>query len=482
VTGAFRLPPHVVAAAACCGLAAANLVRGPWLGVAAVAGGLAVGSAIVGAEVRRIGLLALALFAAGWWWGSARLDALDRSPLAAEIGRGGRALVVVTAPPRRGRYEQRVQAELRGFGELRVQESVLVELPVGRSPPQGAVLGVLGVLRAPRGPEDGFDERTYLRRHGIHVVLKGESWRVLGRRGGLGGVADRIRRWLGSSLATGLEGERRALLQGIVLGDDQSVDPALRDSFRASGLYHLLAVSGQNVAIVAGGVLGLVWILGLPRWLGQLGALGAIAAYVLAVGMQPSVVRAGIAGALGVVAWLSARATDRWYFLLVGAFALLAWNPYTLLDPGFQLSFAAVAAIFTSVPWLKRALEGYPAPRKLAGVVAISTACGLVTAPILWLQFHAVPLLSVPANALAAPAMAPLLALALATAVVAPLWPGAAALLAWLNGWCAAYLATCARLVAALPFAQVRSGLGAAALAACALVAGAYAWSRWHRT
>ena len=114
---------------------------------------------------------------------------------------------------------------------------------------------------------------------------------------------------------------------------------------------------------------------------------------------------------------------------------------------------------------------------------ARATACGLATAPVLWLQFHALPLLSVPANALAAPAVLPLLVLALAAAAVHPLWAPASAALAWLAGWCAAYLAVCARLVAAVPFAQVRSPPTAAALAAVALLAAAYAWRRrWRAT
>jgi len=99
--------------------------------------------------------------------------------------------------------------------------------------------------------------------------------------------------------------------QGVVLGADEGLSDDLRQSFRASGLYHLLAVSGQNVVLVAGGALAAAWILGLSRVLGQLGALAAIAAYVLAVGPQPSVLRAGIAGALGSIAWLTARAVIR---------------------------------------------------------------------------------------------------------------------------------------------------------------------------
>jgi competence protein ComEC len=279
-------------------------------------------------------------------------------------------------------------------------------------------------------------------------------------------------------LARGASGERGAVLAGVVLGDDQAVSQSLRDRFRASGLYHLLAVSGQNVALVAGGALMVVWLAGVPRTVGQFAALGAITAYVLAVGAQPSVIRAGIAGALGSIAWLLARDRDRWWFLLVGAFVLLAWNPYTLFDAGFQLSFAAVVAIFTLAPRLGRVLEGYPLPAKAAGFLAISTACGLATAPILWLQFHAVPLLAVPANALAGPAVAPLLGLALAAAAVHPLAPSAAATLTWLAGWCAAYLALCARVIGGLPFAQVRSGWAAAAIGLCAALAGAYAWRR----
>jgi competence protein ComEC len=192
------------------------------------------------------------------------------------------------------------------------------------------------------------------------------------------------------------------------------------------------------------------------------------------------VIRAGVVGALGSLAWIAARQRDRWHFLLLAAFLLLAWNPYTLLDAGFQLSFVAVASIFVFVRPLLRVLEGYPLPPWLAEAIAVSMVCGAATAPVLWLQFHAVPLLAVPANALAAPAMPPLLALALLAALLDPVAPGAAALLASLAGWCAAWLALCARLVGGLPFAQVSSSLGGLTLAGFALLAAAYAWRRWQ--
>jgi competence protein ComEC len=470
--------PHRFVASLCLGIAAANLARASPFGLVGVGGVLAL-VAVAWPDETRPWVLCAVLAIGGWCWGSARLSALDRSVLLARADTSERALVVVTGPARRTRFDLRVPAQVRRFGRLGLRESVLLELPPGRAPPQGAMLEAVTTVRQPRPAKGGFDERTWLRRHGVHVVLRADRWRIVGHRGGLGGVTDRLRRWLGRSIAPGLHGERRGIVEGVVLGDEQALSEGLRERFRASGLYHLLAVSGQNVALVAGGALGLAWLVGLPRWLGQLCGLFSIGGYVLAVGAQPSVVRAGIAGALVSLAWLAARPVDRWYFLLLGALALLAWNPYSLLDAGFQLSFAAVAAIFVLAPRLSQRLEGYPLPRKLAAVLAVSTACGLVTAPVLWFQFHAVPLLTVPANALAAPAIPPLLGLAFASALSGLLFPPVATAFAWLNGWCAAYLAECARLVGGLPGAQVRSGWALAALLAVAAPAAAYAWRRW---
>jgi competence protein ComEC len=367
-------------------------------------------------------------------------------------------------------------AEVRRFGSSlqSLDEPVLLQLalPSNRAPPeQGAIVDLdTAEVREPRAPEEahGFDERGWLRRQGVHVVLRARAWTSVGHRGGIGGAADALRIWIRRPLARALSGERLAVVAGVVLGADEGLSDELKSEFRASGLYHLLAVSGQNVVFIVVGVLLITWLLALPRWLGHVAAIATIGAYVLAVGLQPSVVRAAVAGVLGSLAWLAARPTDRWYFLLLGAAALLAWNPYSLLDPGFQLSFAAVVAIFVAVPWIERRLEGYPLPRKLATVLAVSTACGVATAPIVLLEFGQVPIYSVVANAFAEPVVGPLLGLALISAVLDPLVPSAATALASLDGWLAAYLAACARLVARLPYAQVSSVRALGLLAALA--------------
>lgn len=463
---------RLFAASLCGGLAAANIARvGPLVIIALLT------ALLVAAP--RVAVVAASAMLLGWWWGSLRLEALDRSELVPRIGEAGRARVVVTGQARRGRFAIRAPALVTRYANEDIHEPVLLELQKERAPPQGAVLSALAVVKAPRAASSDFDEPTWLRRRGVHVILRVDAWRIVGHRGGIGRIADALRRRIRRSIALGLHGERAAVVSGVVLGDESGLSDSLRNRFRAAGLYHLLAVSGQNVAIVAGTVLFSAWLVGMSRFVAQLCALAAIVAYVLAVGAQPSVVRAGVAGALCSLAWLTARATDRWHLMLVGAVVLLAWNPYTLLDVGFQLSFAAVAAIFVLVPRIQDFLEGYPLGC-LRPVVAVSAACGVATAPILWLQFHSVQLLAIPANALAAPAVVPLLLLALGATAVAPFSGSAAAALAWLNGWCAAYVATVARLVGGLPFAQIQSARALLVLLAGALLAAAYAWQQWR--
>jgi ComEC/Rec2-related protein len=367
---------------------------------------------------------AAAVVAVAWAWGGVRLAQLDHSVLQARIGTFERALVEVEEPPRSGSFDQRMRVRVLRWGTLRTHEPVLL---------------------------------------------------------GVSGLGDRVGRWLAGDTASGLTGERRDVIEAIVLGRSSGLDQTLLADFRASGLYHCLAVDGLKVAAVGGGVAGVVLFAGLGSYLAQIAALLTVSGYALAVGLHPSVVRAALAAGLGSLAWLAARERDRWQALLVGAAVLLGWNPYSLLDAGFQLSFAAVASIFVVTPRVVRALEGYPVSHEVAQLIGVSTACGLATAPVTWFQFHQISLVTVPANVVAVPVVVEVLALALLTAVVAPVAPPVAAAMAQLNGWGAWLVAVCARAFGSLPGAQITSPRAAAALGLGATGAAAYAWRRGER-
>ena len=204
-------PSHVLAASLCVGLALANLGR---VHTAGLAGSslAAIALLAVDSSASRLAALAALVCLAGWWWGSVRLDAIDRSPLSSEVGRSGRAVLVVTAPPTVGAYDIHAQGRSRSFDGKPVREPVQLDFKLGRSPPQGAVIDALVVVQLPPGPDHGFDDRLWLRRHGVHVVLRVDEWSRAGSRGGLGGAADRLRRRLARSIAPGLGGDRKSVV------------------------------------------------------------------------------------------------------------------------------------------------------------------------------------------------------------------------------------------------------------------------------
>jgi competence protein ComEC len=472
--------PALLVGSACLGLALAN-----WISLDLVVGAIVAGACLTAVLAldgpQRIFALACVLLLLGLCWGTLRMDALEQSVLASRIGQSGAVEAVTTAPARSSTWSVRVLAETRSFGGRSLQERVLVVLPPGRAPPRGSILALSAKVEQPRPPLDGFDERAWLARQGIHVVLRATSWHSLGRRGGLEGVGDRLRDVIERAVSSGASGAGLGVVLGVVLGEDDGLSKELRDDFRASGLMHLLAVSGQNVAFIVGGVHALGWLLRLSRRLRELLSLGAISAYVLAVGWQPSVVRAAVAGALVSLAWLAARPRDCWHFLAVGALVLLVWSPTSILDPGFQLSFAAVAAIFLVVPRLRERMEGWPMPRPVAEAAAVSTACGVVTAPILLADFDRAPLYTVVANALAFPAVPVVLALGLLAGMVSPASPDAASALAWLAGWAGTWIALVARVVGRLPGAQLHPRTSVLLGVALLLAWGTVSSSR-HRT
>jgi competence protein ComEC len=143
------------------------------------------------------------------------------------------------------------------------------------------------------------------------------------------------------ALGRGMPDREAALARGFVLGEDEEVDAATTEDFRRAGLSHLLAVSGQNVALLALLAMPLLAALRMPLRTRLLWVLGLIAVYVPLAGAGPSIQRAGIMGGLSVLATLSGRRTSRLYGLAFAAVVLLALEPGVAADVGWQLSFAA---------------------------------------------------------------------------------------------------------------------------------------------
>lgn len=343
--------------------------------------------------------------------GDVRTAALERSQLGPELGRSIEASVVVQEGPRHSRY-----GGWSGLVELR-GEPVLLRVTQASEDPLpavGTVLAVKGGLRAP-------GEFAVLRH--AHAELRAAEAMVAGRRGGVAGALDGVRTRAEAALDRGLPPAAAGLLRGMVLGQDDALPDATREAFRAAGLSHLVAASGTNVVLLAALAMALGTALGLGMsgrlWL----VLALIAVYVPLAGGGASIQRAGIMGAAAVAAGLVGRPASRWYALGLAAALTLVLDPRAAEEPGWQLSFVAVVSLLVVAPRWRVALTRWGMPRALAEVTAMTAAATLATAPVVAAHFGETSLVGVPANLLAAPAVAPVMWLGVVGAAVGQLIP-----------------------------------------------------------
>jgi competence protein ComEC len=407
-----RWPQHHVAL-----IAAVGLVVGPRWPVAVV-----VLCALAWATQPRPGwataAVAVALVASvGGAWRAAQAHEAARVPLASGPAVGPHEPVEVLEPAERaldGRW--RTTVRLRGA-------TVELRTPVAAAAP-GLVTGRLVRVRGSVRPV--AEGAVGARARGIALTLDAVVVGDAGRRGGWRGWIDRVRERAEATLAFRGEagphgaGPRTALLRGMVLGQDHGFTDEEEETFRRSGLSHLVAASGQNVALVAALVIGLGALAGIRRPWRIAWAIAAVAVYVPLAGAGPSIRRAGVTGILTLLALGLGRPADRWWALLLAAIVTVLVDPSSPGQLGWQLSFAAVLGLLVLVDPLTAAARRVGWPGWLGAAAAVPLGAGLATAPVLAAGVGDVSLTSLPANIVVEPVVAPLTWIGMVAGVLGP--------------------------------------------------------------
>lgn len=282
--------------------------------------------------------------------------------------------------------------------------------------------------------------------------------------------SDQIRERASEGLGQGMPAREAELARGFVLGQDDRIDEGTKEDFRRSGLSHLLAVSGENVTLLALLAMPLLGILGIPLRERLLWVLALIAVYVPVAGAGPSIQRAGVMGAVGVLATLGGRRASRLYALTLAVVVTLAIDPGVAGDVGWQLSFAAVLGILLLASPIRRAVTARLGAgrwrRALAEGLAVTVPATLATAPLIAYHFETLSTTTLVANVAAMPAVAPAMWLGMCNAGLAqvpgvPLEP-----LNGLNALLLAYVAQVASWCAAPGWAEVHVHLSGGGLIA----------------
>jgi competence protein ComEC len=456
---------------------AAGIAIVPWAAPAYAwavwAGALAAGTALVAgrwAPAAAVGCVLVAVAA------TATLRAAPRAPAPAHV--------VHLPLPRSARVEGRLAAAPTRWAPERTRLVIDVERVDGEARTGRVQIAVYGptpaVLEGERVSADvrlrraagfrnprTFDYAAHLARDDILVVGTAERVAVLA-----GPAAPWHARLRAASVATmtdALPPVSAALLAGLLLGERGGLPPEIHDAFRRAGVYHVLAVSGFNVALLAAAVWTILAVAGTPRRLSAVGAMAAVIGFAAVVGTEPSVMRATIMAVLVLAALVLEREASMMNSLALAALVILAMRPGDLADPGFQLSFAATAGIVAA-----------PLPRgPVVGALAVSAAAQLAVLPITLAHFNQLSTVGLLANLGVVPlagiaTVLGLLAVALALIVpplaaplFAALWP-----VLLLMRWLVALAASVPGAVVHLP----APGGAAIICYAAALVTGLLAW------
>lgn len=324
---------------------------------------------------------------------------------------------------------------------LRVDDPALVPAP-------GTQIRVNGRL----GPAAKPDVAAVL------TMRSGSELTELRAPGPIDAAASSMREGLRESLG-GVAPNAAALVAGLSVGDESLQSEALDNAMRSSGLSHLTAVSGGNVAIILAVVLGLARLLSWRMPTRVIVALAALGYFVILVRPQPSVVRAAVMGVVMLLALLTGGRRSGPAVLATAVLVIVVVSPALAVSWAFGLSVFATGGLILLTPTVAAAITRWPLTRRwppaLQEGVAVTTAAQLATLPLLVAMGASVGWVAIPANLLAMPAVAPVTILGLLASMAAPLSMPVAAGVAHAAALPAAWIAGVAETCSTLPLAAL---------------------------
>lgn len=357
-------------------------------------------------------------------------------------------------------------------GWRQVTGKVLVVVPRYPVYSYGDYLDITGKLETPSQVGD-FDYRGYLAHQGIYATMYYPGIEVLETGRGFRPLAwiYSLRSALAKVLAEVLSEPQAALAQGIILGIRSNIPAGLQNDFQVSGTMHLLAISGMNIGIMAGILLGVfLWLLGRRHYLYVWLTLGAVWLYAVITGMNPPVLRGAIMASLFLAAEALGKQRSGMVALLFAAAVMVGVNPYVLGDASFQLSFLAMAGLVFVFPVLQGAGRRLVTSRLggEGGLVSIanvtvdtwSTTLAAIIAvwPVLAYYFGFVSLVGPLATFLAMPAMPLIIVTGSLTGIIGLVWLAGAQVMGWLVWLFLSYMILVVSGLAAPALASVKVG------------------------
>ena len=366
-------------------------------------------------------------------------------------------------------YRLRADTLIIGARTIPVQGDVLVQAPRFPAHAFGDRIRASGQLETPPVFDD-FDYAAYLSIRGVHSLMRRARTELIAQAQSrsfwtiLYGLRSRGAELLNRALPE----PAAALANGMLLGIESGIPADVDEAFKATGTSHVIVISGSNIALLTGVLMGL-----LARAVGKARAPYPVAVavifYVLLVGADPPALRAGIMGVLYVIAIALGRASTAYVSLCASALIMCLLNPLALWDIGFQLSFSATLGLILFTPPIQARFERFFARRLsedrsrqvmglLNDALIVTLAAQVPTLPLLVYYFGRLSLVSLVANFLILPAQPPIMIGGMVTLVIGLIWEVLGRVAAVIPWFFLTYTTAVVSALAAVPLASVETG------------------------
>ncbi len=347
------------------------------------------------------GIVALVVVGAATAGGLAlRADAAASGLLPTLAAQGGSVQLTMTvvAEPRpidRG-WHVLVRVDRVAGTAVRERAAVVIE---GSPPALGDRLRAVASARPL--PDGGYG--TWLAQQHARVLLDLDEPELLGPGGAAAAGSEWLRARVRQAASRHLDERTAGLLVGFVTGDTRLLPAEDRTALQATSLTHLTAVSGTNVAIVVGGVLAVIGLLGLPTTARRLAVVVVVPWFAFLTRFEPSVLRAGTMALVLLLASTRGQLRDARHALVVAVLLLVLLDPRLAASLGLVLSASATAGVLLLAPVVRDRVPDR-VPRRVATLIGVTIGAQLAVLPVVLATFGELHLVSLPANLVAVPA------------------------------------------------------------------------------
>lgn len=340
------------------------------------------------------------------------------------------------------------------------ESNILVVVPNTFDVLYGDKVSVIGTLDTPdsfttsSGKE--FNYAQYLANQDIYYIVKNPDIKVISHGSGsfLKSKLYKLRDAFIKNIAAVIDPPESDLADGLVLGTRGGFDSSMRDEFINTGTIHIIALSGYNVTIVAEGVMKVLGVV-LSSALSIVFGIVFIFLFIMLAGASSTAIRAGIMATIALFARMTGRTYDAGRALVIAGLLMIAYDPRTLSDISFQLSFIATFGVLYLSPKVLKWVWFIPSRFGMRELVATTLGATIAVLPIILYSTGILSLVSLPANILILPFIPLTMLLVFITGMIGFVSSIIAIPFAFISHLLLSYILAIIHFFALLPFSSV---------------------------